>query len=98
NDLARVEGRALRSIFFGGGTPSLFSPEAIGRFLEAVRSAIPFVSEAEVTLEANPGTIEHGRFSGYRAAGINRVSLGAQSFDPRQLERLGRIHSAGEIA
>jgi oxygen-independent coproporphyrinogen-3 oxidase len=97
NDLARVAGRALISVFFGGGTPSLFSPEAIARLLEAVRNMIPFASGAEVTLEANPGTIEHGRFSEYRAAGVNRVSLGAQSFDSRQLERLGRIHSAGEI-
>ncbi len=91
-----VAGRPLTSIFLGGGTPSLFSPAAIGGFLERVRAELSTVEGLEVTLEANPGTIERGRFSEYRAAGISRVSLGAQSFDARQLARLGRIHSADE--
>jgi putative oxygen-independent coproporphyrinogen III oxidase len=91
-----VEGRALTSIFLGGGTPSLFSPAAIGRLLDHARVRLGFVDPIEITLEANPGTIERGRFAEYRAAGVTRVSLGAQSFDQRQLERLGRIHSADE--
>jgi oxygen-independent coproporphyrinogen-3 oxidase len=91
-----VRGRPVISIFFGGGTPSLFAPEAIGRVLEAARRNLEVAPDAEVTLEANPGTIERGRFTGYREAGINRVSLGAQSFDARQLESLGRIHSPQE--
>jgi len=91
-----VAGRALTSIFLGGGTPSLFSPAAIGRLLEHARARLGFVDRIEITLEANPGTIERGRFAEYRAAGVTRVSLGAQSFDARQLERLGRIHSADE--
>ncbi len=91
-----VEGRALTSIFLGGGTPSLFSPGAIGRLLDHARARLGFVDPIEITLEANPGTIERGRFAEYRAAGVTRVSLGAQSFDQRQLERLGRIHSADE--
>jgi oxygen-independent coproporphyrinogen-3 oxidase len=93
---ANVEGRPLTSIFLGGGTPSLFSPSAIGRLLEHARARLGFVDPIEITLEANPGTIERGRFAEYRAAGVTRVSLGAQSFDARQLERLGRIHSADE--
>jgi len=91
-----VAGRPLSSIFLGGGTPSLFSPAAIARLLEHARAQLGFVDAIEVTLEANPGTIERGRFSEYRAAGITRVSLGAQSFDERQLKLLGRIHSADE--
>jgi oxygen-independent coproporphyrinogen-3 oxidase len=94
--LPSVEGRALSSIFLGGGTPSLFTPAAIAGFLERVRGQLACLEGLEVTLEANPGTIERGRFSEYRAAGITRVSLGAQSFDARQLARLGRIHSADE--
>jgi len=86
-------GRALISVFLGGGTPSLFSPEAIGRVLEAARGTFGLAQDAEVTLEANPGTIERGRFAEYRAAGVNRVSLGAQSFDAGVLAALGRIHS-----
>jgi len=96
-DLPRVGGRKLISIFFGGGTPSLFEPEAIGRVLDGVRSRFECAAELEVTLEANPGTIEHGRFAGYRGAGVNRVSLGAQSFNARHLQRLGRIHGSGDI-
>jgi putative oxygen-independent coproporphyrinogen III oxidase len=93
---AEVEGRPVISIFFGGGTPSLFAPESIGRVLEAARRHLDVAPDAEVTLEANPGTIERGRFAGYRSAGITRVSLGAQSFDARALEALGRIHSPQE--
>lgn len=97
-DAAAAQGRAIATVFFGGGTPSLFAPEQVARFLEAARARIPFAPDAEVTLEANPGTIEHGRFSGYRDAGINRVSLGAQTFDAAHLQTLGRIHGSGDIA
>jgi oxygen-independent coproporphyrinogen-3 oxidase len=93
---ASLAGRRITSVFLGGGTPSLFSPAAIGRLLEHVRSTLGIEALGEITLEANPGTIERGRFSEYRDAGITRVSLGAQSFDARQLQRLGRIHSADE--
>ncbi|MGH8232001.1 MAG: radical SAM family heme chaperone HemW [Steroidobacteraceae bacterium] len=96
--LSAVQGRVVQSIFLGGGTPSLFAPAALARLLQAVRARLPLAQDAEITLEANPGTIERGQFSGYRSAGITRVSLGAQSFAPAQLQRLGRIHSSGEIA
>jgi oxygen-independent coproporphyrinogen-3 oxidase len=92
-----LEGRTVSSVFLGGGTPSLFEADAIAAVLERLRAALPVAPDLEVTLEANPGTIEHGAFASYRAAGVNRVSLGAQSFDDRQLEALGRIHSHGEI-
>jgi len=91
-----VRDRPIVSVFFGGGTPSLFAPESIGRVLESARHHLQFAEDCEITLEANPGTIERGRFSGYRAAGVNRVSLGAQSFDAAQLKKLGRIHSPAE--
>ena len=94
--LPDVEARSLTSIFLGGGTPSLFSPAAIGRLLDHARMQLGFAEAIEITLEANPGTIERGKFAEYRAAGITRVSLGAQSFDARQLKLLGRIHSADE--
>jgi putative oxygen-independent coproporphyrinogen III oxidase len=95
--LPEVAGRRLVSIFLGGGTPSLFSPAAIGRLIEHARARAGFAApDIEITLEANPGTIERGRFAEYRAAGVTRVSLGAQSFDERQLKLLGRIHSADE--
>jgi oxygen-independent coproporphyrinogen-3 oxidase len=84
------------SIFLGGGTPSFFSPRAIACVLESARHHLRLAVDLEVTLEANPGTIERGRFSEYRAAGVNRVSLGAQSFDDARLAALGRIHSADE--
>jgi putative oxygen-independent coproporphyrinogen III oxidase len=96
-DASAAQGRSLVSVFFGGGTPSLFAPDEVGRFLEAARALVPFAPDVEVTLEANPGTVEHGRFSGYRDAGINRVSLGAQTFDADHLHTLGRIHSSGDI-
>jgi oxygen-independent coproporphyrinogen-3 oxidase len=91
-----VRGRRLTSVFMGGGTPSLFAPAAIARVLEAARDCFGLTAESEITLEANPGAIERGRFAEYRAAGVNRVSLGAQSFDASRLERLGRIHSPAE--
>jgi len=95
-ELARLQGRRIDTVFFGGGTPSLFQPEDFSRLLGALRQRIAFADDAEITLEANPGTIERGRFAGYRDAGINRVSLGAQTFAPRALEVLGRIHTADD--
>src|SRR6202166_1774664 len=95
-ELPSLRGRRIDTVFFGGGTPSLFQPEDFSRLLGAFRQRIAFADEVEVTLEANPGTIERGRFAGYRDAGINRVSLGAQTFAPRALEALGRIHSADD--
>jgi oxygen-independent coproporphyrinogen-3 oxidase len=92
-ELPLVSLRTVTTVFFGGGTPSLFAPEAIARLLQALRQSIEFAADAEITLEANPGTIERGRFEGYRDAGINRVSLGAQTFAARSLESLGRIHT-----
>jgi len=91
-----VSGRRLISIFLGGGTPSLFAPEAIARVLAAARRHLNVVEPCEVTLEVNPGTIERGRFAEYAAAGVDRVSLGAQSFDARALQALGRIHSPND--
>jgi putative oxygen-independent coproporphyrinogen III oxidase len=92
----QVEGREVISVFLGGGTPSLFAAEAIGRVLEAAAGQLRLAQDVEVTLEANPGTIERGAFREYRAAGVTRVSLGAQSFDAETLRALGRIHSAAE--
>jgi putative oxygen-independent coproporphyrinogen III oxidase len=92
-----LAGREISSVFFGGGTPSLFAAEAIAAVLQRARQLLPVVADVEVTLEANPGTVEHGAFAGYRDAGVNRVSLGAQSFDDRHLASLGRIHAHGEI-
>ncbi|MBW7931357.1 MAG: oxygen-independent coproporphyrinogen III oxidase-like protein [Gammaproteobacteria bacterium] len=97
-DTARdaAQGRGLRSIFIGGGTPSLFSAAAVARLLAGIAARVPLADGAEVTLEANPGTAEAERFRGYRDAGVNRLSLGIQSFDDRQLRRLGRIHDAAQ--
>ncbi len=92
----QVAGRRVSSVFFGGGTPSLFSPEAIARVLGAARRHLTVAADAEVTLEANPGAIEHGAFGEYRLAGVTRVSLGAQSFAAEALAALGRIHSGDE--
>ncbi|HTL27083.1 MAG TPA: radical SAM protein, partial [Burkholderiales bacterium] len=92
--LPSIWGRRIVSVFIGGGTPSLFSPESIERLLSEVRARIAVEPIAEITLEANPGTVEAGRFRGYRAAGVNRLSLGVQSFDDALLAKLGRIHSA----
>lgn len=91
-----AQGRRLQSIFIGGGTPSLFAAASVARLLAGIAARIPLAADAEVTLEANPGTAEAGRFGGYREAGVNRLSLGIQSFDDRQLRRLGRIHDAAE--
>ncbi|KRE89863.1 coproporphyrinogen III oxidase [Frateuria sp. Soil773] len=93
---AAARGREIASVFFGGGTPSLFAPELVARFLDGARARLPFAEACEVTLETNPGTVEHGRFDGYLAAGVNRLSFGIQSFDDDKLRRLGRIHSAAE--
>jgi putative oxygen-independent coproporphyrinogen III oxidase len=92
----QVAGREVTSVFLGGGTPSLFEPEAIGRVLEAARGQLCVAPDAEVTLEANPGAIERSAFRDYRAAGVTRVSLGAQSFDAQALHTLGRIHSSAD--
>jgi putative oxygen-independent coproporphyrinogen III oxidase len=94
--LPSVWGRRLVSIFIGGGTPSLFSPESIDALLSGVRARMPLEPGAEITLEANPGTVEAARFHGFRDAGVNRLSIGVQSFDERMLSALGRIHSADE--
>lgn len=91
-DLHFAQGRELHSIFIGGGTPSLMSPEAIKRLLDGIQALIPFANAMEITLEANPGTVEAGRFAGFKAAGVNRISIGIQSFQPEKLTRLGRIH------
>ena len=95
-DLAAVYGRPLSSIFFGGGTPSLFSAAALGRLLAGVEQRIPFTADIEITLEANPGTFEQDKFVAYRKLGINRLSIGIQSFQPQKLEALGRIHTGDE--
>ena len=95
-DLPRVWGRPVRTVFLGGGTPSLFSPAAIDRLLSGVRARLPLAADAEITLEANPGTVELARFRGYRDASVNRLSIGIQSFDPEQLRVLGRIHGRDE--
>jgi len=95
-ELSSVDGREVATIFIGGGTPSLFSAEAIHALLTGVQERIAVAPEAEITLEANPGTAESERFRGYRQAGVNRLSLGVQSFDSEHLRRLGRIHGREE--
>lgn len=92
-----VDGREVRTVFFGGGTPSLMGAESMATLLDGIRARIPLAADAEVTLEANPGTLERGRYAGYRAAGVTRISVGVQSFANRQLNLLGRIHSAADI-
>ena len=96
--LPSVWGRKVSTVFLGGGTPSLFSPEAIDRLLAAVRARLPLSADAEITMEANPGTFERERFAAFRAAGVNRISIGVQSFDPRFLSALGRVHDGDEAA
>jgi len=93
---ALTPGRVLTSVFFGGGTPSLLSPAAIDELIAAFRALAMLSPGAEITLEANPGTVEADRFAGFRAAGVNRLSLGIQTFDDRHLAALGRIHGAAE--
>jgi oxygen-independent coproporphyrinogen-3 oxidase len=95
-DLPLAWGRTVHSVFFGGGTPSLFPPGSIDRFLQLASARLRFAPGAEITLETNPGTVEHGPFAGYRQAGVNRLSFGVQSFDDGCLQRLGRIHSSGD--
>ncbi|BDI07540.1 radical SAM family heme chaperone HemW [Sphaerotilus microaerophilus] len=94
--LPLVWGRQVHSIFIGGGTPSLFSPEAIARLLDEVRARLPLLPGAEVTLEANPGTFERERFRAFRAAGVTRLSIGVQSFDDAALAALGRVHDRAQ--
>ena len=94
--LPSIWGRRIGSVFLGGGTPSLFSPEAIDRILAAVRARVTVAPDAEITLEANPGTFEQAKFAGFRAAGVNRLSLGVQSFNPVHLSALGRVHDGRE--
>ena len=95
-DLPLVWGRTVQSVFFGGGTPSLMPTELIDRFLQGASARLRFAPGCEITLETNPGTVEHGSFRGYRDAGINRLSFGVQSFDDGCLQRLGRIHDSAE--
>ncbi|MFZ5482740.1 MAG: radical SAM family heme chaperone HemW [Pseudomonadota bacterium] len=94
--LPGIWGRPVESVFIGGGTPSLLTPEAVDRLLSEVRARVPLRAGAEITLEANPGTFEQARFEGYRAAGVNRLSLGIQSFDDRFLAALGRVHDGAQ--
>lgn len=95
-DLPRIWGRRVVSVFIGGGTPSLFSPEAMDRLLSGLRARLSINADAEITLEANPGTAEQEKFREYRALGINRLSIGVQSFHDDALQKLGRIHGRDE--
>jgi len=94
--LPSIWGRPIQSIFFGGGTPSLMSEESLHRFLSQARALLGFQPNIEITLEANPGTVDFNKFKGFRDAGVNRLSMGVQSFDDEKLKALGRIHSADE--
>ncbi|WP_312741497.1 radical SAM family heme chaperone HemW [Cedecea neteri] len=95
-DVPLAQGREVKTIFIGGGTPSLLSSEAMQTLLDGVRSRLKLADDAEITMEANPGTVEADRFVGYQKAGVNRISIGVQSFSEPKLKRLGRIHDAGE--
>ncbi|MFI8741960.1 radical SAM family heme chaperone HemW [Stutzerimonas zhaodongensis] len=95
-DREQIQSRRLTSIFFGGGTPSLFSASALERILEGMRQRVGFADDIEITLEANPGTFEQAKFRDYRSLGINRLSIGVQSFQPAKLKALGRIHDGDE--
>ncbi len=92
----QVPGRALTSVFFGGGTPSLMNPDVVHGILDRIRSHWAISNDIEITLEANPGSVEAGRFAGYAQAGVNRISMGIQALNNRDLQRLGRIHSVEE--
>ena len=94
--LPLIWGRKIYTVFFGGGTPSVFSAAGIEQIIEAVRARVPLSVDAEITLEANPGTFEAEKFRAFRAAGVNRLSIGIQSFNPRHLKALGRIHDDRE--
>jgi putative oxygen-independent coproporphyrinogen III oxidase len=96
SSLPRIWGRRLHTLFIGGGTPSLFAPESIERLLTAVRTRLMVDPDTEITMEANPGTFEAERFRGYREAGVNRLSVGVQSFDDARLAAIGRVHGADE--
>jgi len=96
HDLPLAWGRSVHSVFFGGGTPSLFPADAVDAFLQAASARLRFAPGLEITLETNPGTAEHGRFGDYRAAGVNRISFGVQTFDDACLQRLGRIHDSAQ--
>jgi len=96
NDLDQVQGRQLHSIFIGGGTPSLLEPSQMKRLIDEIKNLIVCEADMEVTMEANPGTIEAGRFAQFQQAGINRISIGVQSFQPDKLHILGRIHDCDE--
>ena len=96
NELQHVQGRSLHSVFIGGGTPSLLSAKAYRQLFAGLKAMTPFSDNIEITMEANPGTYEHDRFQAYFETGINRLSLGVQSFQDEKLKALGRIHSAGE--
>lgn len=91
-----TRGRILNTVFFGGGTPSLMDPELVAAILDAVRAAWPLANDLEVTLEANPGSVEAGRFRGYAEAGVNRLSMGVQALNDGDLRRLGRLHTVAE--
>jgi putative oxygen-independent coproporphyrinogen III oxidase len=93
---AETPGRVLNSIFFGGGTPSLIAPDTVAGVIEAARAAWPFANDIEITLEANPTSVETGRFRGYADAGVNRISMGVQALNDEDLRRLGRMHSVAE--
>jgi oxygen-independent coproporphyrinogen-3 oxidase len=97
-EVTRARGRTIESVFIGGGTPSLFSAAEIGTILDGIRSQLSLSADAEITMEANPGTVEYDHLGGYRQSGVNRLSIGAQSFDAGSLQRLGRIHGPDEIA
>jgi oxygen-independent coproporphyrinogen-3 oxidase len=93
---AETQGRVLKSVFFGGGTPSLMDPEVVDAILRKIRATWPIANDIEITLEANPTSVEAGRFAGYRDAGVNRVSMGVQALNDRDLKALGRLHTAAE--
>ena len=96
SSLPLVWGRPVVSVFFGGGTPSLFAPESIARLIEGIRARLPLVPACEITLEANPGTFERERFAAFRAAGVTRLSVGVQSFNDTHLKALGRVHDGAQ--
>jgi len=96
HDLYRIWGRRVQSIFIGGGTPSLFAPEIIDRLLSELRARLMISANAEITMEANPGTVDYARFLGFREAGINRLSVGVQSFHDQHLQHLGRVHNGAD--
>ena len=96
SSLPLVWGRPVVSVFFGGGTPSLFAPESIARLIEGIRARLPLVPACEITLEANPGTFERERFRAFRGAGVTRLSIGVQSFDDAKLQAIGRVHDGAQ--